>query len=541
MPKITINSIFGGQAPARYFVGDSQYMAGIGIDPDLPISDAVGDKQTSGVIRPSGYSDFSSTELNDHPLWFETSPKTSLLYAYLKNGKFLSYSSSFASETSIGTPTSGAGNGMAYYNNYIYLATPTDIARYGPLDGAAALTNTVWTGATLGSLTALVNTTYPSIRGAGVMPNHAMHRHVDNKLYICDYDSTSSTVANRGRGLIHAIKTKYTTAEGDTNDTSQYNVLDLPIGFMPVDIESYGNDIVIAAIQTTNATLKQGRAALFFWDTTSDSFYNVVWLPDALVTALLNVNGYIYVFSGNISTGTDISNGYRISVYGGGNTVTQVYFSDVGSSPLAGAVDAFGEKVAFGTFTQIPSTTASAPEYYAQVMALGSKNRKFENGVHGIIKPTATATAADGLVTALKHVEQASYAAPKFIVGWRDATESGIDKAGTTYGTSVWRSQMFNINQAFKITRIKFSLGTAVAANMTITPKIFLDDFSSSATDGLTVINNTNYAGSERWVRYEPNISGNHNFCFELRFSGTALLPVLLPIEIEFELLGNTR
>jgi len=544
VPRVTINSIWGGIAPARYFVGDSQYLAGIGIDPDLPISDAVGDKQTSGVIRPAGYSTFSAALLNDTPLWLMTTPKTSLLYTYLKNGRFISYDSSFASETNIGTPTSGAGNGLEYYNNYAYLTTPTDVARYGPLDGAAALVNTVWTGVTLGSKTALVNWTAPSIRGAGVMPNHAMHAHVDNKLYVMDFDNTSSTVGNRGRGLIHFIKTKYGAAEGDTNDVSTYNALDLPLGFMPICAESYGLDIVVAAIQTTSSTFNQGRAALFFWDTVASSFRDpVVWLADPLVTALRNVNGNLYVFSGPISTGADVSNGFRVSLYGGGAALQQVYFSDTGAPPLQGAVDSFGDRLAWGGFTQIPTTTPASPEYYAGVFALGSKNQLFSNGVHFIINSRATATAADGLVTTLKNVQQASYASPRFVLGWRDSGGYGLDKQGTTYGNWVWRSQMFNVNQPFSLERLRFSLPTPVAASMSIVPKFFLDDFSSSSINNLQTISTTKYPAAKNYrnVLQMPKISGKHNFCLELRGSGAALLPVLLPIQIDFKLGENTK
>ena len=44
---IKIENIFGGKAPSQYFQAPGQYSHGIGIDPDLPISDAVGDRETS--------------------------------------------------------------------------------------------------------------------------------------------------------------------------------------------------------------------------------------------------------------------------------------------------------------------------------------------------------------------------------------------------------------------------------------------------------------------------------------------------------------
>jgi len=407
------------------------------------------------------------------------------------------------------------------------VATDADISRFGPLDGSPSLTNSVWTGATLGSQTALVNTTYPSIRGGGVMPNHPMHVHTDNKLYVGDFSA--------GVGYIHFIKTTEVTDEGDTNDGSTYNALDLPFGYMPVDIESYGNDLVIAAIQTSDSTIGQGKAALFFWDTTSDSFYNQVALPDPLVTALLNNNGQLYIFSGAVSTGSSISRGYRVSRFLGGQTIETLYLSDVGSPPLAGAVDASGDRIVWGTFTQIPDSGAGGPEFYAVAMAMGSNSPQIPFGVHCIANATATGALGDGIVTSLKFAEQAPFSNPKLIMGHRDAGGPGIDKQSTTYTTNVFRSQMFNIGRKFTIKSLRMTLPVAVATNMTITPKVFLDDFSSDSTSGLTVVNDTNYADSERSVQMYPSISGDHNFVLELRWTGSVLAPVLLPVIIEFE------
>ncbi len=533
---IKIESIWGGESASAYFTAQGQYLAGIGIDPFLPISDAVGDRKPSGSIRPSAYAKFSNTEIDANPYWLLTSPKDTSIYSVQNNGKLVSYSSSFGSPTSIGTAATSSGNGSAVYNNYLYIACNTDVSRYGPLSNSPSLTNSVWTGGTLGTQTALVNTTYPSIRGSGTLPNHVMHVHVDGQLYMCDFDSTSSTDTNRGKGMIHAVQTKFGTAEGDTNNGSAYNVLDLPPGWMPTCLESFNNSLVIGAIQGVNATLGQGKAALFIWDTYSPSFYTQVELPDFLVTALKNVNGQLYVFSGNTTTGSDVANGYRVSVYAGGETVQTLYLSATGAPPLAGAVEEVADRVVWGTFEQLNTTTAASPSYHAVVKSYGSLGPGLPAGIHTIIN-VAAGTAGDGMVTAVKMVQQASVGSPKFVVGYRTASATGLANAGTTYGTSTWRTQVFNINFPFIIEKIRYGLGTAVASNMTVTPTVYLDDFSSSSTSGLTVVNSTNYAASERGVINRPYISGQHNFCLEFAFTGTALLPILLPIEIEIEVL----
>lgn len=528
---LKIESILSGESPSQYLYAPGQYLQAIGVDPDLPISDSVGDRSTSGAIRFSAYAAFDGANVNATPVAIVTNPKNALVYVGLSNGRLISYDSSFGSETLIGTITGSAINGMWYQDNYIYMAGTTDISRYGPLDGTPTIANTFWT--TTLSLTALVNTAYPAMRGGTTLPNHWGFFHINGRGYFLDFDSTSTTALRRGRGLVHYIQTKYGSAQGDTNDNSTYNALDLPADFMPTCACSYGNDIVIGAIQTTNTTLNQGNAFLFFWDTLKASFYNAVRLPDPLVTALLNNNGQIYAWTGPQSNGSDSSNGYRLSAYLGGQTLKQLFYSNAGQPPLAGAVDAIGDRVIWGTFEQVRTTTAASPDYYAVVKALGSKDGRLPSGVHTIARATAAGTAADGVVTCLKAIQHSSFAYPKVVIGHRAASSAfGLDSQTTTYGTGVFRSQVFQLGRKFSIRKIRFTLGAAVAANHTITPKVFLDDFSSSSTTGLTVINNTNYAGSERFITYYPDISGDHNFCLEFVTSGTALLPILLPVEI---------
>lgn len=529
---IRFDNIFGGHTQYQYGARPGQYLKGVGIDPDLPISDAVGDRLTSGAIRPSAYAKFSGSEVSSNPIAIITTPKTSNIYVITAGGKLISYTSAFGSETLIGTVTGSNAEGAFYYNNYIYItgtgASKNDISRYGPLDNSPAITNAWWSGL---SLTALTNNTYPSLRGGGTIPQHWGHVHTDNFAYFCDFKD--------GQGFISAIKTSKTTNEGDTNNGSQYNVLDLPFGYYPVDIESYGTDLAIAAFQTTDGTITQGKAAIFLWDTVSDSFYEQVPLLDPLVTALLNNNGRLTVFSGSISTGADVSNGYRISVVTGPQSVQEVMYSNEGCSPIQGAVAAIGNKLMWGTFQQVRTTTAASPTYYASVMALGSKDASIPSGLHGIVKATATGTAADGLVTAIANVQNSSFSYPKLAVGWRDATSFGVDSQSTTYGTSILQLPKVVIGKKFKINQIRMNLPVAVAANMTITPAIIKDDFSSSDTTGLTVINSTNYASSERHILYYPEIHCDHDFLLQLTISGTVLSPILLPIDVLIETLED--
>lgn len=517
---IRIESIFDGWQPSYHFGKKGQFLRSIGIDPDVPLSDTSTDIMTSGVLRPVNYAKFSGAGITAAPIAVITVPQNSNVYVVTADGKLVSYSSAFASETSIGTVTGGVACGAFYYNNYIYIITTTDVSRYGPLDNSPSLTNTVWTGATLGSQTALTNTTYPTTRNSVSYLSHAHCVHVDNKAYFLDYKN--------GRALVHYIKTTKVTSEGDTNDTSVYGAPSgasfLPFNYLPLSVSSYGNDLVIACALTSNGTIVQGSCALFFWDTVSSNFYRVVPLPDTLCTVLRYANGVLEGLSGNLSGGV------RHFRYLGGDSIETLHYIEEGHPPLQNAAAFFGNRFVWGGFLTYPDNSAG-------LLAHGSKSDLFPRGLHHIAASSLTATASNGVITAVAQVQQGA-AFPRFIMGGTDGTNFNLDKQSTTYGTHYWRGPVSNIGRGFSVERVALRLGAAVAANMTLVPKLFFDNESSSQAG--TTINSTNYANSDRQVTMVPAdfsnaVAGKNNLYLELKWTGTALLPVLLPIDIEIE------
>jgi hypothetical protein len=528
-----INSIDGGFSPTFYHAAKGQYRAAIGIDPDLPyvLSSGV---RTSGAIMPNPYTKFSGSSITGSPMWIVANPKTTNAFVYDTGGNLTSFDASIAMRTSDEASTAfpiaitgGAGNGAAYYNNFIYLAEATDISQYGGLDqgGSIAKTENVWTGAKFGK-TALTNQTYPTMRGAA-MPNHPMHVHGDNALYIGDVLPTGAASGASLRGTVHRLKTKRTTIDGDTDDASSYNALDLPYGMWPTDIESLGTDLVIAAIQTTDASVNQGNAALFLWDTFSDSYYRQVPLPDPLVTALYNLNGVIIVFTGNAN------NGFRVSAYTGGDSVTPLKFFEEGNPPFAGAVDALMTRLAFGSFTTFPENSAS-------VFALGTKLPDLTQTVlHNIIRSTSGDN-ANQTITALKYFQQASGILPRMIVGWRDDSNKGLDKFSSVASqNAVFQTPTFSPGGKFNIKEIVIPFTNTMTSGFSITPKIKYDDEGFTTT--LTTINNTNYPSAEKAIYKRPElaITGQKNFVLQLSFTGTVGIGVGFPIRIVAEVFSD--
>src|SRR3990167_1329095 len=337
---------------------------------------------------------------------------------------------------------------------------------------SSLITDAVWTGATLGSLTALKDTTYPSLRNIEI-PNHYAHVHGDNSLYFCDFIN--------GQGLIHRISTIRTTNEGDTNGTtvaSAYNVLHLPFGFYPTCIESFGVNIIILGIYTVDDTTNQGDAAFVIWSPTNTTSWDVgpIFLPDPLATVTRNINGLIYIWSGNGQ------NGVRISRYlGSGESVKDLVYQEEGLPPFAYAVDSLGNRIVWGGFTTTPAVGSA-------VYAYGSKDARVPSGLHCIAKGSGAGTSP--VVTALKYVQQDSNVTPKLIISSHDGSGDQIDKYSTSATLASNIRFMVNTGQKGQINRIKIPLAGAVAANTTIIPKIYFDDLSTSKT--LATIN-TNY------------------------------------------------
>ncbi len=509
---LVINSILSGVSPSRYFGAEGTFDQSLAIDPDFPI---VGSAiRTSGFAVPVGMAAFSGASVTSHIVSIINTPKNTNTYVVLSNGRLISYNSSLASETLIGTVTGGVAVSGVYYNNYIYIFTPTDVSRYGPLNNSPSLVDSVWTGATLGSQTALTNTTYPTFNSISI-PNHVGHVHGDNSLYFTDFIN--------GQGQIHRINTKKVTSEGDTNGTtvpSAYSVLDLPFGFYPTDIESSGTLLIILGNYSSDGTVNQGKSAFIIWNTTNTVTFSEgpIFLSDPLATALLNANGIIYIWSGNGQ------NGFRFSRYTGGDNTTDLALFEEGFPPFSQAVDAIGNRIIWGGTTTSPATSAC-------VWSWGSKDSRLPSGIHNIIKTTSAG--ATPIVTALKYAQQSSNIQPKVVVAWRDGTTRGIDQWSATGTLGSYIRWTFNIGQKFNIMSMRVPFGGAVAANTTITPKFWFDGLSSSQSP--TVINNTNFPASKKVIYKTPelkNYIGENDFTLEFAWTGTNPLPISFPIKL---------
>ena len=436
---ITISSIFEGLQPSKNFGSQNEYLAGIAIDPDMPLADT-SDLQPAGFIRPVNYSAFSSSEVDAAPIAILTEPKSNGTWVILTNGKVVFYTTALTSAAakSIGQVTGSSASGAFYYNNYIYITGTgtsfTDMSRVGPLNtlpydgqsgnftaglvvtggtsgatarivsdtdggatgtlvlenisgifqdnetitdtstGSAAvnrtfaslITNGVWTGASLGSQTALTDTKYPTYLQSTLYLNHFGFTHTDGNAYVLDFKN--------GLGFIHKVGTTLGTYEGDTNSGSAYQSvgsLSLPRNYLPFCACSFGTDIAIISAKGIDSTTNQGGALLSLWNAADELFYRHVPLPDPMATWCGYINGSLYILSGSLSGGA------RLSRYVGGDAIETLKIAEDSKPPMQYAVAHVGNRIAWGNSTTTPYISSG-------LLAYGSKSDLFPRGLHNI-------------------------------------------------------------------------------------------------------------------------------------------------------------
>jgi hypothetical protein len=239
-------------------------------------------------------------------------------------------------------------------------------------------------------------------------------------------------------------------------------------------------------------------------------------MADPLVSALEFVNGELIAFSGNPG---DV--GCRVSRYIGGYSFEEIAYLEDTQPPFAGATDHIMSKLVFGGFHSATNR--------GSLWAVGSKISKVTRGVFNVM--TCSTDGNSGVtLTSCVIPENTDFTNDKYLIAWRDGNEYGIDRNATTYRNSVFQSEIFKIGKPFEIEKIRFPVAQAIAANMTLTIKLIVDQESTSTT--IATINSTTYSGSERFVELHPSVRGNHDCFLEIDWSGTELITVGLPIEI---------
>lgn len=535
--QIRIDSILGGQSLSSHLSAKDQFLYSVNIDPSLSISNSIA--QTSGIrsysnssslIHPVAVANVVSSSTMQVPAFIVPNPKNDIYYVYGSGGSVYTHSPALGDFTALsdgGSMSNVTNCGAAYYDNYIYFSKDTTVARYGPLlGGTPAFDGDYWVG-TLGKTQLTDYSTFINDWAANdSYPQHIMHRHSDGRLYFADRLGSQAS--------LNYISTTKTTVEGDTNNGSTYSALSFGYGLYITAIESLGSNLVIALYEnqgnTANNAQRGQRAKIAIWDTNSQNFNFITnnEFPDELISAMKNINGTLYLASGNRWHG-----GFRVSHYVGGYSFEEDTYISTGQPPFSGAMLGNSERLIFGSDA---------------IYSLGLSKSGLSRG---LFKYQTSINQMKGVIYSLAFDCFENFTNQGFLAGWYNVvtgTSQGLDiinptAGGGYFGTgnyatpgSVWASQIFKIGQPFKITKINIPLAQALDSGSTIIPTIFFDSFEGSKT--LTTINSSNYGTNRQMITLRPiNLTADSNFFLELQWTGTSLAVVSLPITIEYELL----
>lgn len=583
----TINQILKGICSMENYCAETEYLGGIGIDPDMPKTDS--DKKSSGFIRPTSQEVLSTLTTSQIPLWIITNPKNKDVYIHFSNGNIYKTDASYTAPALYDSTATGKGNGACYYDNACYFASNNDISRiYFNANGtihsfmnnfwstfvAQFLNKTAWVTLThyvkneevsinnynyicLKNHTsgvfdtdlnngywvksglayaALSNNTYPSINGVEI-PNHCLFSHKGSRaMYIADViPSDYGNTENRGKGCIHKVKTKHgNNLEGEVVDNVNYNALDLQWGMFPIAISEYQGNIVVGAIEGKDVNTNQSKARMYVWDGLKSSYDLDIPLPDPLITALRNVNGSLYVFTGHYSGGC------RVLRYLGGYSFEEVYYNESEYPPLQGAVDDLLTRIIWGTTeiikdVYLSGTTVSTRELRTPcVKSHRSKIQKIPMGVHPIIKSNATGVTS--YVTAVKYIKQSSFEDMQPLIGSKGTDNCYLEKPSTTYTSgNMIKTELVKIGQDFTIESIEIPLcQTWDVTHKKFNLKVVLDSEQNVVEIPLDTGDlSASYQG-KNLVKFKFDspytVNGSSNFYFQITFTGDQLLTIALPI-----------
>lgn len=185
-------------------------------------------------------------------------------------------------------------NGIAIYQNWLFIFSANKISVYGKLTGAIS-----------------AHTMYANWQTtAGYSSFDQLRKTLigqDNVLYWTDYALDPS---GERLGYIGSLRTlpgqvlfadtgNPTTSSATTNYTYNNNSLDLPSGEQPVDLAELNSKLIIACSKSSNFSQSANSISkLYSWDRTSPSFDYPIEISIIRINHIKNINNIIYIFGG---------------------------------------------------------------------------------------------------------------------------------------------------------------------------------------------------------------------------------------------------
>lgn len=183
------------------------------------------------------------------------------------------------------TLTNGVGNGIAVWQNYLFVFRGASIDVFGALstDPSSGVWSNSWQSMNSPA-------SYTGLHKTFVASN--------NTLYWADFTNNTSTGRNPGYvgSLSLASASAFLPGTGSTY-VYNYQALDLPDNEQPVALNELNGYLAIGT-NISGFNSSGSTSKLYYWDTISPSFQNPLIVPEAPIYEIVNANNIIYVFCG---------------------------------------------------------------------------------------------------------------------------------------------------------------------------------------------------------------------------------------------------
>lgn len=444
--------------------------------------------------------------------WMVKNPATPAeVYALDDGGKVYKSTDSGATWALMtGFGAGGAGQGMAIWKNYLFVARATAIDVCG--DGTATgITNANWSNSWAGLTLTTDALWHPML----VSKN-------DNKLYIGAGIYVSSVDEVTGQTFAPGTPATYTA-------TAQ--ALDLPPNYRIKCMEELGNNLMLGTWQGTNV-YDIRVADIFPWDRSASSFGQPIVINEFGVHAMLNIGNALVVLAG-IDGQVFISGGV------GATPIAQIpqSIADISNNKYIdfypGAIANWKEKVYFGVSSGGSATTIAG-------MGVYSLTRTARGNI--LINEHLISTGNDGSGETIKIGALLPVTRDNMLIGWADDTTYGIDNIttssfATSYG-GYFESPMYRVgtsDQTRKFQQVEINLARPLRTNEGIKLS-YRSDLSQSYTDFITWDFAT-YAGelSHTTTLTKPtyNIPKSELIQIKVSITGTTTTPHLMSVTLD--------
>lgn len=304
--------------------------------------------------------------------------------------------------TILGTVSSSQGQGMEFFNDYVYLGGSAKVARYGPISGTPSLTDPFATFASVQAETWLP------------MANFINYICMGNGRYLTTYDGSTYT----------------------------YNQLTLPPNYHVRCITPITGKFLAIGTYQGSSLNSVGNSKIFLWDGSATTYNDIIEINEGGINAMLfhqnnlyiwaGIHGNIYSWNGNLTKLKRIPQigvGKYIEVYPGAVTVQN--------------------GIPYFAVSNGDSTTV-----FRGVYSYGQVNKNYTNSLnfdYPISTGTYQGTAV--VVGAVKGISPS-----QFYIGWQDGAGTiGVDQISTSlyYTSSRFETMVFDDKTPYKNKYVK--------------------------------------------------------------------------------------